>query len=72
MFVKLDPENQMKAANAEVVRVVEAVNPELLDSLDMAGPWIKQLKARCRRPTLISSAGCSGLNQTRSQDNNPW
>lgn len=58
MFVKLHPENQIKAANAEVVRVAEAVNPELLDSLDMAGPWIKQLKEQASR---------SELNQIREE-----
>lgn len=52
MFVKFDLENQIKAANAEVVRVVEAVNPELLDSLDMEGLWIKQLKASASRAEL--------------------
>lgn len=52
MFVKFDPENQFKAADAEVVRVVEAVNPELLDSLDMEGLWIKQLKESASRAEL--------------------
>ena len=52
MFVKLDPANQRKAANAEIVRVVEAVNPELLDSLDMEGLWIKQLKEVASRAEL--------------------
>ena len=52
MFVKLDPANQRKAVNAEVVRVVEAVNPELLDSLDMEGLWIKQLKEVASRAEL--------------------
>lgn len=52
MFVKLDLENQIKAADAEVVRVVEAVNPELLGSLDMEGPWIKQLKESASRAEL--------------------
>lgn len=52
MFVKLDPANQRKAVNAEVVRVVEAVNPELLDSLDMEGLWIKQLKEKASRAEL--------------------
>lgn len=52
MYVKLDPANQRKAVNAEVVRVVEAVNPELLDSLDMEGLWIKQLKEKASRAEL--------------------
>lgn len=52
MFVKLDPENQIEAANAEVVRVVEVVNPELLGSLDMEGPWNKQLKEQASRTEL--------------------
>lgn len=52
MYVKFDPENQFKAADAEVVRVVEAVNPELLGSLDMEGPWNKQLKEQASRTEL--------------------
>lgn len=52
MFVKLDPENQMKAARGEILRVVNEVNPELAEALDPNVSWIDQLKEHASRSEL--------------------
>lgn len=52
MFVKLDPENQMKAARSEILRVVNEVNPVLAEVLDPNVSWIDQLKEHASRSEL--------------------
>ncbi|MGV0431624.1 hypothetical protein [Corynebacterium sp. 20_84] len=52
MFEKLDPENQMKAARGEILRVVNEVNPELAELVDPNVSWIDQLKEHASRSEL--------------------
>ena len=52
MFVKLDRENQMKAAQNEVLRVVKEVNPELVDLLEPNTSWFDILKEHASRTEL--------------------
>lgn len=52
MFVKLDRENQSKAARSEILRLVNEVNPELADVFDPNVNWIDQLKKHASRAEL--------------------
>ncbi|MDK8795303.1 hypothetical protein QP968_06210 [Corynebacterium sp. MSK041] len=52
MYVKLDEQSQMDAANKAILQVVKAVNPALAVSIDMDGDWPGFLKEHATRAEL--------------------